>query len=214
MYRVKLIRLISEQIFTIQDGLSWALRKLLSLWIRNCIKTDHRLQIVRSAKMSWDEYEIQKSFYISLYIGDIGKSDRSQNWGTTVLCTRWFKTIGWTTEIGRFNGDYFSELFEECVKRHSPKKEVTLHCLRHTASAIMENNGIKDPEIDDTLGHYNVKTALKNYQNRTKRVVAIRLSKKRKKELRFCQESRRSLRQISLNNLVGIYQVLIVFDTE
>jgi len=38
-----------------------------------------------------------------------------------------------------------------------------------------------DAEIDDTLGHYNVKTALKNYQDRSARVLAIRLANRTKK---------------------------------
>jgi translation initiation factor IF-1 len=45
----------------------------------------------------------------------------------------------------------------------------------------MEEEGMTDAEIDDTLGHYNVKTALKNYQDRSARVLAIRLANRTKK---------------------------------
>ncbi len=77
---------------------------------------------------------------------------------------------------GMLNPDYVSALFKEIVDELAPGKDATLQNLRHTATDIMENAGLSDSDQDYALGHYNVKTALRHYQDKSFDAVAKRLS--------------------------------------
>ncbi len=79
------------------------------------------------------------------------------------------------------NGEFLSEVFREVVGRIVPTKEVSLKNLRQTATDFMEQEGLTDDEIDAALGHHQVKTALKHYQDRSAEAIAKRLSLRTKK---------------------------------
>jgi integrase len=128
------------------------------------------------------KYSIRKSFFISDFIEKIlRKIIKNKKEGPVFYVPDVLKRDKVSSDIGYFNADYFSQLFKECVEKYAPDKDISLNCLRHTATNIMEEEGMTDAEIDDTLGHYNVKTALKNYQDRSARVLAIRLANRTKK---------------------------------
>lgn len=123
------------------------------------------------------------------------KETKNSSKGTSYSIRKAF----WTTPLmekllkriiaGRKSGPLFpdidpddvSALFEECADRVAPEKNVSLHNLRHTATTIMENAGLTDDEIDAALGHYNVKTALPHYQDRSADALAARLAGRTKK---------------------------------
>jgi integrase len=147
--------------------------EILNLDISSVCFSDRYVSYVEEKNKSKKNYSVRKAFYITPYMegllrGIIG--DRK----TGLL----FPVKG-----NRFNGSYFSELFERCIERVAPHKNTTLHCLRHSAVSIMEAGGLTDEEIDATLGHLSVKTALKYYQDRDPRSVALRVAGKTQKGL-------------------------------
>jgi integrase len=77
---------------------------------------------------------------------------------------------------GMLNHDYVSAIFKEVIDDIAPGKDATLHNLRHTATDIMEHAGLTDQEQDYALGHYDVKTALRHYQDKSADAIARRLS--------------------------------------
>jgi integrase len=80
------------------------------------------------------------------------------------------------------NADLISERFEKIAQKVNPKKHLTLKNLRQTAYQILEDTRkISVPEIDLVLGHYNVKTALPFYQDRSIEARGKRLSEQNKK---------------------------------
>jgi Phage integrase family. len=62
-----------------------------------------------------------------------------------------------------------------------PKKDLSLHNLRHTAIDILEKACLTDEEIDAVLGHHEIKTALPFYKDRSADAIARRLSGRTKK---------------------------------
>jgi integrase len=123
------------------------------------------------------QYVTKKAFYLSPLLKKILKrviGDRIE--GPVFPVPDEMKRTGTASIIGRLNGDYISELFTECLEKYAPQKDSTLHCLRHTATSIMENTGLSDDQIDAALGHYNVKTALPFYQDRSIDAIAKRLA--------------------------------------
>ncbi len=81
-----------------------------------------------------------------------------------------------TVNNGMINHDYVSAIFKEIIDEIAPGKETTLHNLRHTATDIMEHAGLSDQDQDYTLGHFDVKTALRHYQDKSADAIARRLS--------------------------------------
>jgi integrase len=118
-------------------------------------------------KSKGTSYPIRKAFYITDFIERLLK-----------------QIVGDRTEGTLFpgiNADYFSKLFSKSIERHAPQKNTTLHCLRHSAVSLLEEAGLSDEEIDACLGHLATKSALKFYQDRDPRAVAMRLAGKTKK---------------------------------
>jgi integrase len=122
-------------------------------------------------------YVIRKAFWLSPLLKQIlRRVIGTRTEGVVFACPDNLKRAGTASVPGRLNGDYLSELFRYCVEKHAPGKPITLHCLRHTATNIMELAGLDDEAIDYGLGHYNVRTALPNYKDRTDEAVYRRLS--------------------------------------
>jgi integrase len=137
------------------------------------------------------KYVIQKAFFISSEIEIIlrrviGNRSDGTLFRIPDVLKRSNKTNGQSDGI---NGDYISEVMKNCAKKYAPNKAITLHCLRHTATSIMEKAGLTDDEIDSTLGHYNVKTAITFYQDRSKDAVAKRITEKTKKGIAVLSHS-------------------------
>ena len=136
------------------------------------------------------KYCIHKAFYLSKLLKIVfsrvinGRTD-----GPVFNCSDVLKRAGASSESGRLNGDYISELFKHCIERHAPGKNITLHCLRHTSTDIMEKAGLSDDEIDAALGHYNVKTAINNYKDRSTEAIAERVSKRTKKGIEMLSKA-------------------------
>jgi integrase len=84
------------------------------------------------------------------------------------------------------NPNYLTNKFDEIAKGAvSEKPNIHLHNLRHTATDILDSAGLTDGEQDDTLGHYSVNTALKNYRNFSKEAAAKRLAARTRKGIEF-----------------------------
>ncbi|NLD94759.1 MAG: site-specific integrase [Fibrobacter sp.] len=134
-------------------------------------------------------YNIQKAFFLPenlkpLLIRIIGQRVDGVLFPVSDSLKRDMKS----TDMGYFNGDYFSAIFIECIKRHFPNKHATLHSLRHTATDILEQAGLSDDEIDAALGHHEVRTALPFYQDRSFIAKAKRLSGRTKKGIEVLAE--------------------------
>jgi len=128
-------------------------------------------------------YNIQKAFYLTdEMIAFLKRVIGNRTSGHVFSCPEVFKrTVNDDNgDIGTLNGELLSKLFKELVNKHAPNKDVSLKCLRQTATSIMENAGLSDQQIDDTLGHYDTKTALKHYQDRSLSAINKRLAERTK----------------------------------
>lgn len=138
----------------------------------------HYIETKNSSKGT--PYVIHKAFWLTPNMERFLKriiGDRIE--GLVFPSPIWLKKGASSSEL--FNADYLSEVFKEVAERVAPQKRVTLNNLRHSATDIMEKAGLTDEEIDAALGHYNVKTALPNYQDRSADAIARHLSKRTKK---------------------------------
>ncbi len=135
-----------------------------------------------------NSYQIRKAFWMTTEMEETFK--RIIDGRTSGFIFAVDESLRKTTfnEVGLLNGDYLSELFKKTCKVYAPTKKVKLHNLRHTATDMLESAGFKEDEIDNVLGHYNVGTALKNYQARSKDAIARRLSAKTRKGVEVLNE--------------------------
>ena len=88
-----------------------------------------------------------------------------------------------------FNAEYLSAIFKEIASKLVPQKNVSLKNLRQTATDILEKAGLTDDEIDATLGHHQIKTALLFYKDRSSLAVGRRLSGRTRKGVEILSET-------------------------
>ena len=168
--------------------------EIINLQIENISFENHYVTYFETKNNSKSGYPTQKAFWISPRIEILLKKvigERTE--GLLFPVYRKSNTKGKRTKNCILNGDYISELFKEMVSKYAPKKDVTLHCLRQTATDIMEHAGLNDNEIDNVLGHYSVKTALPHYQDRSEIAIAKRLSRLNRKGIEVLSKTVESM---------------------
>ncbi len=142
--------------------------EIVNLKIENINLSEHWAHYVETKNSSkGTAYEINKSFHL-----------------TPEMEVFLRRIIGERISGPLFPGldpDHVSQVFEEHADTIASSKNVSLHNLRHTGTTLMEAAGLTDEEIDAALGHYNPKTALSHYQDRSADAIARRLSEKTKK---------------------------------
>lgn len=113
------------------------------------------------------EYSIQKAFWLTPAMEDTFKRIIGERKSGAVfqIPGRDFLSL-----------DYISKVFKSVVKEVAPTKNISLKNLRQTATDFMEHAKVSMQDQDFALGHYNVSSILKHYQDRSSEAVATRLA--------------------------------------
>ena len=129
-------------------------RFLLSLETPDKIEALRRLPIVRHLKISWTKYRTTFLQFQDRPKGQVGNRTSGPVFQYPAVMRKK------VAEDEFFNAEYLSAIFKEIVSKLVPQKNISLKNLRQTATDILEKRGLTDDEIDATLGHHQIKTAL------------------------------------------------------
>lgn len=80
----------------------------------------------------------------------------------------------------RFSPDYVSKHFSKTIENNGLHK-LTFHGLRHSCASMLVNDGFNPKDIQEWLGHSDVRTTMNIYghmDNSRKKVVGEAISKK------------------------------------
>jgi integrase len=146
--------------------------EIVKLRIENVNFTNHYVHYRENKNSSrGTAYVIDKAFYLTRGMVTLLKRVIGKRTEGLVFPSPWDRDE-------EFNPEKISADFSDVRQRIVPSKDVSLNNLRHTATSLMEEAGLSDDEIDAALGHHHIKTALRNYQDRSADAIARRLSKR------------------------------------